>query len=133
MLNYTPRQLAKLANLSSRQITSLCTDGTFPGAHKDAHSHWRIPQAEAIAWLDQRQGEVDVLTPAEVENAVVVRNEELLCELMAEARKKAEEVLELQKQVEELGGQLLGVSGRLAELEAEKRKPSWWARLWGNG
>ncbi len=138
MNSYTPKQLAKLANLTPRQITSLCSDGVFPSAQK-VNGYWHIPQEEALAWIAERESTVEVLPP---EGLAVVPQEtarEFVLAIVAEATKKqAEEVEELEKKVAELEDRLAEeakrnqeevaeVAERLGRLEERKMRP-WWRR-----
>jgi hypothetical protein len=125
MLNYTPRQLAALLHISPRQVTDLCVQGRFVGAHKDARGHWKIPQDVALAAMAERSSEVELLPPEGLAVAPRETAESFVLGIVAkEMERRSAEVSEMEKRIALL-------EERLEEMA--KKKPSLWARLWGKG
>ena len=50
----TVPQIVKLSGLSQPEVRKLLEHGTWPGALQPGGvgSHWRIPKAEVLAWLE---------------------------------------------------------------------------------
>ncbi len=50
----TVPQIVKLSGLSQPEVRKLLEHGTWPGASQPGGvgSHWRIPKAEVLAWLE---------------------------------------------------------------------------------
>lgn len=56
---YTPDEVAKILNVTSRAIQKYCQQGRLPGAFKlgPATSPWRIPQSALDSFLKKQRGQ----------------------------------------------------------------------------